>query len=102
MLVNGMQFVMCRLCAMNQVEETAQRRARLVARLAARAENDEEHVQSGLTIRIPPRVHCICPFCHTDYLLPLTGNQLDHCQPCQTYKGNFYCPSDTFEDKLQV
>jgi hypothetical protein len=77
---------MCRLCAMNQVEETAQRRAHLVARLAARAEN-EERVRSGLsTICIPPQIHHICTFCHTDYLLPLTGNQLDRCQPCQTYK----------------
>jgi hypothetical protein len=50
MLVNGMQFVMCRLCAMNQVEEAAQRRARLVAR----AEIKEDHVWSGLTIHIFP------------------------------------------------
>ena len=34
---------MCRLSAMDQANETAQRRAR-------RAENEEERVQSGLTI----------------------------------------------------
>ena len=55
MLVNGTVRDMCRVCAMNQAEEAAQRRARLVAR----AENEEERIQSGLTIRIP-RIHRIC------------------------------------------
>ena len=39
---------MCRVCAMNQAEETAQRRACLVAQ----AEDEEERIESGLTILI--------------------------------------------------
>ena len=76
-----MDHDMCRLCAMNQAEEAAQQRARLVAR--AWAENEEERIQSGLTIPIPPRIHRICALCHTDYLLPVAGEQSDRCRPCQ-------------------
>ena len=70
---------MCRLCSMNQTEEAAQRRAHLVAR----AEEVEEDIRNGLTIRIPPRTHCICALCRADYIVPLAGDQLDRCRPCQ-------------------
>jgi hypothetical protein len=36
----GYSHNICRLCAMNQAEERAQRRTRLVAQ----AENEEEHI----------------------------------------------------------
>jgi hypothetical protein len=49
----------------------------------AQAENEEEHIhvqtRSGLTIRIPPRI-VLCALCHTDYLLPLAGDQSDRCR----------------------
>jgi len=68
---------MCRLCAMVQAEEAGHRRARLVA------VEEEQRVQQGFTIRIPPRIHRICALCHVDYIVPLVGDASDRCRPCQ-------------------
>jgi hypothetical protein len=83
----GYSHDMCRLCAMNQAEERAQRRTPSLFGRALWRHNlkQEEHIQtrSGLTstIRIPPR---ICTLCHTDYLLPLAGVQSDR-HGCETF-----------------
>ena len=37
-------------------------------------EHEQEHVQRGFTIRIPPRAHHICTLCTADYTVPLSGN----------------------------
>ena len=34
-------------------------------------------------IRIPPRIHCICPLCHVDHIVPFVGDELDCCPPRQ-------------------
>lgn len=73
---------MCRLCAMNEAEVAAERRART---LAIREEEDEQ-VLLGLTIRIPPRKHRICALCNNDYVVPLSddpANPSTRCRPCQ-------------------
>jgi hypothetical protein len=73
---------MCRLCAMNQAEQAAQQRARLVGA----AEEEELRVQTGLTIRIPPRIHRICALCNADYIVLLSENPTmpsTRCPPCQ-------------------
>jgi hypothetical protein len=42
-----------------------------------------------LTIRIPPRTHCICTICGADYTVPLSGNPAKPqtrcflCQKCE-------------------
>ena len=73
---------MCRLCAMNAAEAQAQRRARTLAI----AEEEEERIQRGLTIRVPPRKHRICTLCNEDYIVPLsdtTANPSTRCRPCE-------------------
>ena len=75
---------MCRLCAKVQAEEAGHRRAHLVAV----EEEGEQRVQQGFTIRIPPRIHCICALCHVDYLLSVTYpcQKSEKCSRCRKIK----------------
>jgi hypothetical protein len=64
---------------MVQAEEAGHRRARLVGV----EEEEEQRVQQGFTIRIPPRVHRICALCHVDYIVPLIDDVSDRGRRCQ-------------------